>query len=248
MKYLYIALFIILSCSLFSQEVAKHDMVYMKDGSVFLGKLTAYEIKTIKFEMGDVLATISRKEISRIVLKGQSSHTTTQSPILIDKDYLRLGLYNITYGTLNSGSDAFQGEVISGLGITNITGKQFSKHLGLGLGISYNAMYVGAGENLVPIFIDARGYLKEKKVSPYYNLGIGYNFTFKNEEKQIVDTKGGIMIRPAIGFKVGSADNAFMIDLGINFSKAEFTRDYNWETRENKMTYRRLELRIGLLL
>lgn len=248
MKYLYIALFTILSCSLFGQDVAKHDRVYMKNGSVFLGKLKAYEVKTIKFQMGDVLATISRNEISRIQLKGQAFDVANQSTIPDDTQYLRLGMYNITYGTLNSGSDAFQGEVISGLGITNITGKQFSKHLGLGLGISYNAMYVGAGENLMPIFIDARGYLKEKKVSPYYNIGIGYNFTFKNEEKRIVDTKGGIMIRPAIGFKVGSAENAFMIDLGINFSQAEFTRDYNWETRINEMTYRRLELRIGLLL
>ena len=248
MKYLYIVLFTILSFSLFGQDAAKHDMIYMKDGSVFIGKLTAYEIKTIKFKMGDVLATISRNEISRIVMKGQTFETNTKSTLPDNTDYLRFGMYNITYGSFNTGADAFQGSVVSGIGITNITGKQFSKHLGLGLGISYNAMYVGAGENLMPIFIDARGYLKEKKVSPYYNIGFGYNFTFKNEEKQIIDTKGGIMFRPAIGFKIGTAEHSFLIDLGINFSQAKFTRDYNWETRENKMTYRRLELRVGLLL
>ncbi len=230
--------------------MAEHDMVFMKDGSVFAGELRAYEEKSIKFVMGDVLATILKKDISKIVLKGQTLQAPSPTKNIAPEitDFIRSGFYNITYGSLNSGADAFQGDVVSGLGISNITGKQLNKYLGIGLGISYNAMYVGAGENLMPIFIDVRGYLKEKKVSPYYNIGMGYNFTFKNEEKQIVDSKGGIMLRPAVGFKIGSAESSFLIDLGFNFSKADFTRDYSWETRENKMTYRRLELRVGLLL
>ena len=248
MKNLVLLLFTICSFSLLGQDIAEQDMVYMKDGSVFVGKLKAYEDEIVKFQTGDVLATISKKKIKKIVFKGQSLTKLAEAKKVDDTNYARRGFYNISYASLNSGSDAFIGEVVTGVGIGNITGKQINQYLGLGLGVAYNSMYVGAGENLVPIFIDVRGYFREKKVSPFYNLGIGYNFVFENEEKQITDAKGGIMIRPAVGFKIGSAENSFIIDLGYNFSKAEFTRDFGWETRVNTMTYRRFELRIGLLL
>lgn len=252
MKILITIVFFVFSFSLFGQEKSDRDMIYLKNGSIFIGELTAYDKNEITFVMPNgLLVTFNKREVKKIIIAGQDyeqeEKVRKQKPVVI-KEYPKRGIYNITYGSLNSGSNAFNGGLIGGVGLDNITGKQFNKYVGLGLGIGYHSMNPGRGENNLPLFVDFRGYLKERKVSPYYNLSAGYAFAFKNEEKRINDAQGGFVFHPAFGFKIGSAENSFMIDFGIKWTRSTFHFDFWNEVREHKMTYERLVLRIGLML
>ncbi len=250
MKYLLSIIFCLSCCLCFGQQTAEKDMLFLKNGSIFIGKLTAYGTRTIEFKMEDgLVATFTKSEVKKMVMAGQAivdTKNNSKDKSIVDFD--KRGLYNITYGSFNSSSNAYNGNLINGLGVDNITGKQFNKYVGLGLGIGFHSMYPGVGENNMPVFLDFRGYLKEKKVSPYYNLAAGYAFAFKNEEKLITDVKGGFMFHPALGFKIGSSENSFMVDVGLKWTRNTFVYDRGWEIREHKMTYERLVVRIGLML
>ena len=238
--------------SISAQQVSEKDMIYLKNGSIFFGELVAYGKHEVSFKMPDNLtATFKKSEIKQIVMAGQTYNDSIQGEpqqTYEMKEYPKRGMYNITYGSFNTSSSAFNRGIISGLGIDNITGKQFNKYVGLGLGIGFHSMYPGVGENNMPVFLDFRGYLREKKVSPYYNLSAGYAFAFKNEEKGINDVKGGYVFHPALGFKIGSNENSFMVDVGIKWTRNTFYYNFWNEIREHKMTYERLVVRIGLML
>jgi len=239
--------------------LAKNDIIILNNKSKLEGEILEVSKKYIYIKVNSVVFTLKKSEIYRIFTRGSSI-------ILMDapapKDYqsinpklynatktLKDGFYNITYGNLIKRGEYYADRLCSGVGVQNITGIQFSKYVGLGIGIGLINFDDFPESKIIPIFTEFRGYLSEKKVSPYYNLAIGYNIAAAKIENSIDEKrKGGAFFHPAIGYKFGSDQAAFMIDLGVQIANINY--EYNSETRfiKENVRYQRVVLRLGIML
>lgn len=79
-----------------------------------------------------------------------------------------------------------------------IHGAKINQYCSLGVGIGLDYYHEGSGELLMPIFLNAKGYLPiNAKFSPYVSLDLGYGVGVTDG----VDGLGGFLWSPAIGIK-----------------------------------------------
>jgi len=246
--------------------VAERDIIILKNRSKLEGEIVDVSNNHVLLKVNNLVYTLKKKEIKRMFTKGSTillpapdkkNHPIANLTELKLKKTLKDGFYNITYGNIvkrdnnESSRDGFyppQG-IISGLGIQNITGYQFSKYVGLGVGLGIITYEGYRNSRVIPFFTEFRGYLSDKKVAPYYNLAIGFNLAASKIENSIDEKrKGGAFFHPSIGYKFGSDESAFMIDLGVQIANINY--EYNTETvliKENRR-YQRVVLRLGIML
>ena len=198
-------------------------------------------------------------EIDRVVQKAvetdiseevdeQGAAKKPEKIILKRYKFREKGYYNATYFSSSSGWN--QDELQIGLGAHNVTGYQFNRMFGLGFGFGIDAYSFDEGEVLYPVFVEVRGYLKEKWHTPYYSLNVGYGFAILDEESENAEATGGIMIHPAIGFRFGAnKDTNVLMDIGYKFQRAEFTRDlrFSGDRELREILFKRMTFRLGLL-
>ncbi len=246
LKYIGLLLFIFLCGTMQAQDTNTIDMVYLKDGSIFRGTIVEYEpggILRLRINRTSTI-TLQDARIKKIVQKGTASGKGGRK----EYAFKERGFYNATYGNLSISTEFRGNDPVVDVGIHNITGYQFNRFLGVGLGVGMDYYYIGSGENIMPVYVEGRGYLKAKNVSPMYSLAAGYGFAFTNDERNLEIAKGGMMIYPAFGFRLGGSDNAnFLLDFGVKIQKAEFTFDRGWEIEHNRMTFNRFIIRTGLM-
>jgi hypothetical protein len=103
----------------------------------------------------------------------------------------------------------------------------------------------------VPLYIEARGYFLPKKITPYYALKTGYGFTLKNVPNGEIDSKGGFYFSPEIGVRFGGKSVNYYLGLEYKLQNASFTTTFSpWEGSgiyTDKLSYRRIEMRTGIL-
>ncbi len=239
---------VLFACSLYAQEVTQgfEDVVYLKDGSVLRGVIEAYEPDgeiRIKSWNG-TLMTFSSDDVKRIEQIATNKKKGKKDRIYQFKER---GIFNSTDFYFTTGRTAWD-EVYVGPSLQNVTGFQFNRLAGVGLGLGVNAISPGEGEVIVPLFLEARGYLYERRVTPMYRFDLGYGFATKNENANIVDAKGGIMVHPSFGFRFGARSTSNVtLDFGYFFQKATFIRERWNETLTREMKYKRYTVRVGLL-
>ena len=101
---------------------------------------------------------------------------------------------------------------------------------------------------MLSVYGDVRGYLKAENFSPYYSMGLGYGFGFRNREVGIFKTKGGLFFNPSVGYRFGSSARAnFAMGLGYKLQIATF--EWNGWNSINRQRYvfKRLNLSFGVL-
>lgn len=81
-----------------------------------------------------------------------------------------------------------------------IHGIRVNKHISVGLGLGFNLFTERWGRNtdtgfLIPLFVDVKWYILDKKVSPYVALDMGYNFGVGN----YFGAYAGMYIAPGAG-------------------------------------------------
>jgi hypothetical protein len=242
------------------------DRVYLKNGSVFQGKILEYAYgKELKLELtnGDVI-TFTGEEIERVKQEVQTAETAlpvNEESLNVEEGYTEkgkrkerpyqfkeTGIYNVTYFANLNGRD--DDGVLIGFGAHHVLGYQFNRWVGLGLGLGIDTYSFGDGETLYPVYAEVRGYLLKKRLSPYYSFGAGYGFAFANESEGITEATGGYMLHPAVGYRLGASEGAnVVIDLGYRFQQAEFisVSDFNDSKQVREQLYKRLTLRLGLI-
>lgn len=137
-----------------------------------------------------------------------------------------------------------------GFNIQHITGFQFNRMVGVGLGMSYDAYDLEEGEAIFTIFSHYRGYLSKTIVSPYLGLSAGYGFAFRNEEQGITEAEGGWMVHPEVGVRLGASNKTnFTISAGYRLQKAYYTQElpFNGDIQYRDLIYRRFLFSLGLL-
>lgn len=88
-----------------------------------------------------------------------------------------------------------------------------------------------------------------KNVQLFGTLDAGYGFTWFHDDSEGVDTKGGLMLNPGLGMKVGKPGAAaFTLSLSYKRQEAHVTKVPLWDQRERfeDRVYNRLALRMGI--
>ncbi|GJM33241.1 MAG: hypothetical protein DHS20C18_22420 [Saprospiraceae bacterium] len=255
MKYLCTLILLWFSSGLFGQELQRLDYLYLENGSLLKGKVVEYiRGEKLVFELTNgEQVEFAAKEIDRIVqgvatpvYKEDKKGRRQMGPKVYE--FQERGWYNLTYFASYGGKTGENAFI--GIGLLNITGFQFNRMVGLGLGIGADAYSLEGGETLYPVFAEARGYLFKKNVSPYYAASVGYGFAFKDRNQELFKARGGLMFHPAIGLRLGGSKSANMlVDVGYKFQNAYFERrfDFNGDIEERNIKYKRFTVRFGLI-
>lgn len=247
----------------------KQDMIVLKNQTRIEGEILEVNKKWVVIKKGSVPFSFHRKKINAIYMDGEvislmsySNNALIQGnndPEFLDKSkFEKRGFYNITYGAIHFQEKDFNNiffeniDIVggTGFGIENITGFQVSQFTGLGLGIGYHSTGWRDEVKTAPIYAEYRGYFSMKKVSAFYSLSYGALFAVKNENSRFISSRPGTYFYPAIGFKSGTGDSAFTVDLGVRFGKVFLTEEDNSRAgmSENELSFRGVGLRIGVML
>ena len=147
----------------------------------------------------------------------------------------------------------FGEENVSG-SINTINGYQFNQYLGTGLGVGVNKF----GNYLtVPIYASVKGYLFDRKVTPFYFGDIGYGLAWASGNTddifEIDNVKGGLYWQLGLGYQFNFYNHSMVFTLGYvnQDSSAEYTYFRPWdidnvEIKEDRIL-RRFLFSIGFL-
>ena len=244
MKQFNIFLFFFFICaSAIAQEKHQLSIVYLQDGSMIKGQVFqdyAQSLVTIKILDGTELVIPRRTVKSIIKLKDDIA-------LLKSGKYIQTtGLYKLlTMGTLTAWEGNEKQDIVWGASLLNVNiGYQFNQYLAVGGGFGmefYDKEYF-------PVYVDFRGYILNKGVSPYYAFQAGYGISTDifNEFSNNITFKGGAMLSPSIGIRFASFQKAkFILEAGYKFQYD--TRINSRSNLTDKLVFKRLALKFGVL-
>ena len=107
---------------------------------------------------------------------------------------------------------------------------------------------------LMPVALGVRRNLVQKREGGSILLGsldAGYSTIWLNEDNSGYQTTGGLMISPAIGYKLPMRNgSAWLINLGYRYQRAEYKQerqgDIYWVESNEVRNYKRMLLRVGI--
>ncbi|MCB0665902.1 MAG: hypothetical protein KDC80_08785 [Saprospiraceae bacterium] len=248
--FLLIALFLGGGLALSAQSEGDQDVIflYLKKGMTLEGKvveLSPGESITILTAYGHTIKVPDRK-IKRyyypqnqkvdVLSLGEKKYGFKEQGLY---QYATLGLIMNTVNSESGGAVGFQ--------MTAAMGYQINRWIGAGIGGSADFYRTGASEMVFPVFTELRGYFLEENSTPYYILRTGYGFASANEQ-DVHEAKGGWMINPAVGWRLGGGKGLKMtFDVGVQFQHAEFNYSRGAESSITDIVYKRLNMRLGFL-
>jgi hypothetical protein len=199
----------------FLQETSAQKIVnvYLKNGVKITGAgLEAFEEDAITLRIDRVLApiVISEDRILKIMVIGDGMLSDNIIAQLSQPPGLTLNsLYHEFRGGLLAGSDD------AAQAIHMINGYQFNQYVGTGLGFGMNQY----GNFLtLPLYASWKGYLKNKKASPFLFGDIGYGFAWNTESNidafEIDNVKGGLYWQAGAGYQINFYNSAVNVALG----------------------------------
>jgi hypothetical protein len=232
------------------------DVVYLQDGSILRGSILEYRPEgSIRLNTKGGELEIAGSDIKKLVQEPKDPlfyAALRQQKKKKVYAFREQGFYFSTLFGLLPGGGEYRSEV--GMTLQASFGHMFSRHFGLGGGIALDGYpnSVG-GENMMPLFAEARGYLQKKNRSLYWAVAGGYGFPLRasTDNQSVRRFEGGYMFHPAIGYRLG-ADKGLnvTVDFGYKFQKSLTEREFisTGEILLRDVLYRRLCLRIGVVL
>ena len=226
------------------------DVVYLKGGSVFRGRITEYQPDgTLSILTWNGLTmTVTPTNIQRIVQECKRGRREARG-----YNFRERGLYNATRLSVLAGR-TYYGENATGYTFSHSTGWMFDRRIGAGIGGAAEVFSPDAGGiNSFPVFAEVRGYLMARNVTPFYNVAFGWAFVGKNENEQPGTTnnwEGGWMSKMQVGFRLG---NHITVQGGLSLQKVvrhwqSFWGGWGGDSGTDRILHKRIELGIGVLL
>lgn len=225
-----------------------HDNVYLKDGSLLKGKITAYDqagelVMTTWSGIEMHIPTSGVRKIMQRCKDDPRRMRLSASPY----SFSEKGWYHATRGTVLTGAS------VTGFSLQHSSGLMLNRLIGLGVGTGieqFNTAYNSPAS--YPVFAELRGYLLKKNVTPFYAAGAGYSW-MPRENRDILDGnnslwKGGYLFQAQIGYRIG---NYFTVHGGIRVQRMTEQWISSWQSSfygTNTYLNKRFELGIGLLL
>ncbi|MBK7936918.1 MAG: hypothetical protein IPJ82_07390 [Lewinellaceae bacterium] len=233
-----------------SPEEAKNckDIVYLKNGSVFRGKIT--EMKPggdlVMTTWSGIIMTLPENNVKRIVQRCRDQKKS--EPKLYN--FKEKGLYNATRLGVLIGQN-YLGSNSTGYSLYHSTGWMFHRRIGAGIGLGVETFNPdGRDATTYPIFAEVRGYFRAKNVTPFYSVTGGWAFTGKNGDSEwgfINDWKGGWLAKAQFGYRIG---NNFTLFGGLSLQKKTLDWRSAWgnEWGTDQILHKRFELGFGIIL
>lgn len=236
---------------LLSQEVVPSgemvDVVLLNDGSQLTGHIVQWDIdRGMEFQLiTGAKVMLSKADIRKVTqqqLLGEILPMLTQRQRL-EKPYRfrETGLYQSFSMFLNT-------SFLGGMGAHYSIGHRVNRMLGIGVGLGIESNEVGAWRAVVPLTLEARGFFKPAKISPYYAIKAGYGFAVQDGEFSFAKATGGLHLSPELGLRFGSGQVCPYFGVQYKIQKASYL--YSWnpdEFRNDQITYRRMDFRFGIL-
>ena len=262
LKVLFLLLFCCVLQTSFAQDKSYGDLVYLKNGSVFRGKIIEYTPgEDLKIELyGANVITIQDADIERVVQQVPASNAEggkdrEQVDLMEEPHQPRVlpplretGWYDLVQlGFLAATSDG--GSVI-GLTASNVLGYQWDSRLGAGLGISYDGYRPSRAETIVSVYAEGRVYPFADKLNWFAALGAGYGFAPRSKSLDVVTAQGGLMGTVSIGYRFQTMDQSeSLLEYGLRYQDAYFVRDLpNGDIEFRDVQYFRNLLRVSMTL
>ena len=236
--------------------VLKKDLILLKSKIWISGEVLELDSKIVYLKTDGGTHILKSKDVNKIYLKGQNisllARTNNEDyftePLIVSKlkrQYVKEGFYHILYGDINYDT---------GLGVQYNFGYQFTRKMGLGLGLAYFKSYSSnffVGPGLLPVFVEARGYMSDRKTSGYYNLAVGVTMGTQFLDNVNAEITPGLYTHPAIGYKIGSDRVAFLIDVGVQIASARYDFEFSAFNRQGNFTEvfetKSLVIRLGIM-
>ena len=248
-KYIFLLTLTACAAALSAQTDNCRDNVYLKDGSLLKGKITAYD------QAGELVMTtwsgiemhIPTSGVRKITQRCQDDPRRMRlstAPYAFSEK----GWYHATRATILTGASN------TGISLQHSSGVMISRLFGLGVGTGIEQFNTGYYSPVnYPVFAEIRGYLLQKNVTPFYTLGAGYSWMARENGAVIIDGnnslwKGGYMLQGQIGYRIG---NHFTVHGGIRLQRMQETWTSSWLSSFygiNTYLNKRFELGVGILL
>lgn len=233
-------LFLLLSGLSTSAQIDKQAKIVLKNGTTIKGGIVeSFDDSKLKVNIDDSNIILIRYDhIKKIHFKGNGRVDEDFEEKLSKIPSLKTETF---YHELRGG--LLFGEETTGVSLQTINGYQFNKYLGTGLGFGINKFgnYI-----TLPIYASVKGYLFDKKVSPFYFGDIGYGFAWQTNRNETIfeldNVKGGYYWQLGIGYQINFYNSSMVFTLGyINQdSKADYIYYRPWDIDDVEISERRI--------
>ena len=224
------------------------DVVWLKDGSKLSGTIITWNLQDgMEFQLlTGAMIRIPKSDIQKVMQDTPFKPMDNRERFIREPkpySFREQGWYHNTSGFVNM-------SISGGAGISHVMGYRFSRMLGVGFGVGIESNDFDRVRNIIPVFAEARGFFLPKKITPYYALKLGYGFALRDQLSGTIEAHGGIHISPELGMRFGGSDVSYFAGLEYKIQNATFVSNDFWSggvRATDKISYRRLELRTGLL-
>lgn len=218
-----------------NEDNTENDVrIEMLSGSKFVGKLVSYDPN------GETTVSINGSEIKFQSDKIKKIVMTTSTETKSLNRLKTKRIYNRTNFALLSNANG------NGISLNHSVLYQHSRWVGIGLGAGIDNYYFAAGRNVYPVFLEFRSFLVDRNSSPYVSLKSGYGFIVSNEDIGQTYTRGGFLINPTFGYRIGSSGVFMDFYIGMKFQDAIYETNSGWSLSRQDIQWKRIELGFGV--
>lgn len=232
-----------------SIEIKVNELAKIKfyNGSVFYGKILHYNPRDSLVFLNsqnkkiNIPSNVVRRVEESLYIQNIKKQAIETKYRFFDKDwYIDLSAYIL----------APLDHEAAGLQLS--AGHRFNQWLSLGGFIARDHYDPYLSEVLYPVGAELSGYFFDRGFTPFYKLNLGYGFMFKDPEVFRVESRGGLMLMPALGVRFTGYKyfNGYFI-AGYRFQSARTVNTIGWrigEERTKDIFYRRLTIGVGFVL
>lgn len=221
------------------EEMSFKDRVYLSHGSMLVGSITNYvpgESLTLKLKSGNEL-TFQDQQIRKIIMHKGSSEKTIRAINPLSDNKL---FHEVQFAFLTNANG-------TGYALSYNLMYQKNQLIAFGAGFGMDNFYAAPGREIFPIYGNAKLNLTEGNSAPYLGMKLGYGLAFANEEQNITNADGGLMVNPYFGIRIGSKGMIVNLFTGIKFQKVDYELRNSWETRREDILHRRLEIGASIM-
>ncbi|NJN26382.1 MAG: hypothetical protein HC819_10595 [Cyclobacteriaceae bacterium] len=209
--------------------------IHLVNGKKVLGAVvTSYDDQTLTISVdGDTEFVLRYDLIKKIRFRGNDKISDAWATKIAPPASLRLHTY---YHELRSGT--LFGEENIDVSLHTLNGYQFNQYLGTALGVGLNKY----GNYLtMPVYGQVKGFLLDRKVSPFYFGDIGYGFAWRNraddEMFEIANVKGGLYWQIGLGYQLNFAKSALTFSFGYSSQASEARYHYQGYSPYSRLSF-----------
>ena len=252
MRITFLLFTLVFSLTLHAQK-SKHDVVYLKNGSIVSGTIMILDPgKFVKLKTRDNNVWVF--EMNQVDSIARPVEVKKSTPI-------RTGYFNLTeFGVLAGNSNNSEKAPFT---LMNVNNWQFANGFAAGIGVGVHFF----NETYLPVVADFRYFLRKQGPLPFVSLQTGYSIPVGGEYTQSyyyandvlvkpgiwpgptqtvqdASARGGILINPSVGFQTQINESlALTFSAGYCYLRHRYGKE---ETYKMDVDYNRLSLKIGL--